>query len=572
MDVKALYPSMEWEEIEVAVREMIENSEEVVKNVDWHEVGKYLAVTLSEEDIKKENLEHVIPTRKTKKTGKGRKVTIAYLCNKKNDDQWNTARVPGKKQKKKMLAIAVAKGVRVCMENHVYCVGDKIFLQLGGGPIGLELTGAVSRPFMARWDRMYLENVRKAGMKMLLYERYVDDSNQVAMVPPVGWKYDRREGKLIESLEQLEDNTPDDERMAKILLDIANNVMECIKMEADMPSKNEDRKLPILDMKVWTNEDGCIAYQHYEKPVSSKAVLHAKSAHPSTCKRSVHTQEIVRRLLNSAPSLDWEKEVTPVISEYMQRMKDAGYGEGYRKSILKQALAIYDAKVEDEKNGVRPIHRPKEWPKEQRKKNKDDKKNEWSTKGGYIAPIFVPSSPGGELARRMKKVAADEKKGDINFKIVEMGGKTLKRELQKSNPTATPGCQKEDCLACKGEKGEGGQCRRNNVNYEIECHICKDTKPTVYIGETARNLYTRGGEHIQKSREEDSFMSKHMREEHLGVGSDFRARVTHTNKDCLTRQVREGVLIRRSRKELMNTKTEWFQPPLYRIRNEIVNS
>ena len=57
---------------------------------------------------------------------------------------------------------------------------------------------------------------------------------------------------------------------------------------------------------------------------------------------------MVRRLLNSAPNLDWEKEVTPVISEYMQRMKDAGYGEGYGKSILKQALAIYDAKVEDE--------------------------------------------------------------------------------------------------------------------------------------------------------------------------------------------------------------------------------
>ena len=67
-------------------------------------------------------------------------------------------------------------------------------------------------------------------------------------------------------------------------------------------------------------------------------------------------------------------------------------------------------------------------------------------------------------------------------------------------------------------------------------------------------------------------MSKHLKEEHVGVDSDFRARVTHTNKDCLTRQVREGVLIRRSRKELMNTRTEWFQPPLYRIRNEIVNS
>ena len=113
---------------------------------------------------------------------------------------------------------------------------------------------------------------------------------------------------------------------------------------------------------------------------------------------------------------------------------------------------------------------------------------------------------------------------------------------------------------------------RNNVNYEIECHLCKDNTPTVYIGETARNLYTRGGEHLQKKGNEDSFMKKHMNEKHPGAENDFVARVTHANKDCLTRQVREGVLIRRSRKVLLNSKTEWFQPPLYRIRNEIVNS
>ena len=77
---------------------------------------------------------------------------------------------------------------------------------------------------------------------------------------------------------------------------------------------------------------------------------------------------------------------------------------------------------------------------------------------------------------------------------------------------------------------------------------------------------------MQKKGNEDSFMKKHMNENHPGAENDFVARVTHANKDCLTRQVREGVLIRRSRKVLLNSKTEWFQPPLYRIRNEIVNS
>ena len=176
------------------------------------------------------------------------------------------------------------------------------------------------------------------------------------------------------------------------------------------------------------------------------------------------------------------------------------------------------------------------------------------------------------MAKRMKKVMDREKKGDVNFKIVEMGGRTLKRELQKSNPLSTPGCNKNDCIACRKRKGEGGQCHRSNINYQIECQLCKDTTPTIYIGETSRNLYTRGGEHIHRSREEDSFMKKHMEDKHAGLEEDFRAKVTHMNKDCLTRQVREGILIRRSSKELMNTKTEWFQPPLFRIRSEIVNS
>ena len=77
---------------------------------------------------------------------------------------------------------------------------------------------------------------------------------------------------------------------------------------------------------------------------------------------------------------------------------------------------------------------------------------------------------------------------------------------------------------------------------------------------------------MYSSRDEDYFMSKHMREKHVGQSEDFRAKVTHMNKDCLTRQIREGVLIRRSGKELMNTKAEWFQPPLLSIRSEIIRN
>ena len=67
------------------------------------------------------------------------------------------------------------------MTNHTYKLGDRILLQKDGGPIGLEATGAISRAYMMHYDRLYLEAVEEAGIRMLLYNRYIDDSQQAAL-------------------------------------------------------------------------------------------------------------------------------------------------------------------------------------------------------------------------------------------------------------------------------------------------------------------------------------------------------------------------------------------------------
>ena len=82
-------------------------------------------------------------------------------------------------------------------------------------------------------------------------------------------------------------------------------------------------------------------------------------------------------------------------------------------------------------------------------------------------------------------------------------------------------------------------------------------------------MYTRTLEHM-KNTDEDSFMNKHMREHHPGEEKDFKAKVIRTNKDSLTGQVWEGVQIRREKRKLMNTKPEWFQPPLFKVQSEII--
>ena len=563
MDVKALYPSMDWKEIGIAVKEMVESCEKDIQDVDWKEVGKYLATALTKEEIEKEGLHHVIPKRKRETN---RKITVAYLNDKKNAGKWSDARTPGHKQKKRMIGLTLAIGIQACMESHVYKVGDQTYLQKEGGPIGLELTGAVSRAFMWRWDRMYLERVRKAGIKMPMYERYVDDSNQVAVVPQKGARYDRERKRIVIDESGTKEDEERDERLARVLIEIANDIMPCIKMEADWPSKNRDDRLPILDMKVWTDTDGNVVYSHYEKPMSRKSVLNARSAHPAACKRSVHTQEVLRRIMNCSRRLPWRWETAPNVTEYMVRMKEAGYSEGYRRRVLMAAIKIYDQKIEDERKGVRPLFRPKTWNKEERRKEKETKKKEWATKKGHIAPIFVPATPGGGLAREMRDIADREAKYGIHFNIMEVGGRTLKSEIQRSNPTATPGCNKSDCLGCKEGRGKGGKCHKNNINYKVECQICKG----VYIGETSKNLYTRTIQHCQNKDEKKSFMKKHSQEQHRGEEEKYTAKTTHTNKDCLTRQIREGVLIRRATQPILNSRNEWFQPPLFKLQSEVV--
>ena len=46
---------------------------------------------------------------------------------------------------------------------------------------------------------------------------------------------------------------------------------------------------------------------------------------------------------------------------------------------------------------------------------KDKKKHNWSNKGGHIAPIFVPPTPDGELAKMLREIAENEAEAEINF-------------------------------------------------------------------------------------------------------------------------------------------------------------
>ena len=65
-----------------------------------------------------------------------------------------------------------------------------------------------------------------------------------------------------------------------------------------------------------------------------------------------------------------------------------------------------------------PFFLPKNWKRKERAEEKRYKRKEWASKRGHTAPIFVPATPGGKLARQMKKVADKEAGEGIHFNIV----------------------------------------------------------------------------------------------------------------------------------------------------------
>ena len=381
-------------------------------------------------------------------------------------------------------------------------------------------------------------------MNMMMYTRYVDDSNQI-----------------------IETSEDDEEKVAQTLKGIANSVLDGIVMEEDLPGRYEDRRLPILDMKVWLKE-GIVYYIHYEKPMATKLIIPERSAHSRASKRSVHVSEILRRCLNTSRRLKWEEHTVPSLNEYMVRMKMAGYNETYRKDVLFHAIQMYERKVAESESGGVPLNRPNSYRKVERRKEKTLRKKNWNKKGGHTAPIMVPATPNSELAKILREVAEKEAVKGVKFKIVEKGGRTIERSLVRTNPIGKDECGKEDCPVCT-QAGGGKLCHKSNVNYQMKCESCPNS---MYFGESHRNLYSRGKEHVTKlqKRDEASFMHRHQVEKHGGGPAKFKMQVVKSCRDPLTRQVTEAVMIKNHRGELLNTKSEFHQPPLVRIRSEIV--
>ena len=182
-------------------------------------------------------------------------------------------------------------------------------------------------------------------------------------------------------------------REMRKMVRMASSIHPMIQLTGDCPSKNDDRKMPLLNTKVWV-EEGVLLYENYRKPVANPLVMLEMSAMPANMKRTVLTQEVVRIRRNMSKQLPWDATVTH-INDFSERLKLSGYDENYRFQVIKSGVEGFDKMLEEEINGGRPINRPRTWEEDRRQKKKELQKRNWYRKVGYDVPLFVPHTPRG---------------------------------------------------------------------------------------------------------------------------------------------------------------------------------
>ena len=222
--------------------------------------------------------------------------------------------------------------------------------------------------------------------------------------------------------------------------------------------------MPILDIQVKVENDKII-YKFYKKPMSSPLLMLEKSAMPRRIKRNTLAEEGLRRLRNTKRELAWELKAD-ILSEFSFSMMLSGYNEKIRCEIIQSVLTGYERQCDRADRGITPLHRPRDYNREERRRKKLLAKSTWYWPNDAVG--FFPGTPGGELAKSIQEIVTEEtERLGLTAKIVETGGVTLRNMLVRSDLTGCP-VPAPECLYCQSGV-RGGSHTRGGAVYAGQC-------------------------------------------------------------------------------------------------------
>ena len=181
-------------------------------------------------------------------------------------------------------------------------------------------------------------------------------------------------------------------------------------MTGDIPSNYGDKRLPILDLKVWIGEIAAGTYKvitsHYMKEVSSRAVINSESSHSESMKLNVMVNETMRILKNCSEYLEWE-EIASHITYFVRRLQFSGYSQQFRYNVINKAFQKYD-NIKRERSAR--TYNVGESTVETKAKNGVSNKKKWYARDNkYESVMFIQPTKGSKMRNEIQR-CADRKK------------------------------------------------------------------------------------------------------------------------------------------------------------------
>ena len=237
-------------------------------------------------------------------------LNVSVKKKKSNKTEWiKPNRKPSEKETRKMFGKALQIMLNLCMSNHLYQFENEYRKQKKGGPIGLKLTGEIADCLMLDWDKKLLEKLKNLKMKPEVYTRFKDDIEIVIESLEKGSKLNENDKIIIDENKKVIDEEKSGSKVTmEIIQQIANSVNPMIRLTVETPCNFKDGMLPVLEIKVRINEIEMnrIDFEYYEKPTKNPRVVLASSALSQSKKRTILTQEGLRRLRNTKKELGQE--------------------------------------------------------------------------------------------------------------------------------------------------------------------------------------------------------------------------------------------------------------------------
>ena len=173
-----------------------------------------------------------------------------------NKSYWEEAKkIPNEKEKKVLVAETLAVLLRAIMNYQVYSFNGKYYIQEGTGSIGDRAIGVIAIVVMIWWSKEFKRTLAILQIENKFLKIYVDEVNGVFESLKPGTLFENGTLRFDLHKYEVDKNKSPDVVTMEVVRDIANSIDGMIVMTVYAPSNHEDKKVPMLDVKVWLNDE-----------------------------------------------------------------------------------------------------------------------------------------------------------------------------------------------------------------------------------------------------------------------------------------------------------------------------